>query len=221
MALGFQIGGGGGGGDIVPFVKYDARAGRFFRSDRAQDSSGNWASEQVEIQLKAVMDLENMQVGWLHFAAGQAPEAQMVPIGAPLPASPGEGWKKGVRILMKLAQSCGGDVREIQSNAAAFLTGVDQLHDEYLAGRTANPGKLPVVGTKPATAITSGSGAKKSTNYQPVFEIVQWVARPADLPVPAAPAAKPAAASPPSTGSTPVGAPVKQQAAAMAEDDFG
>jgi hypothetical protein len=221
MALGFQIGGGGGGGDIVPFVKYDARSGIFTRRDRTQDSSGMWVSDDTEIELKAVMDLENMQVGWVKFVAGQAPETKLVPIGSPLPDNPGEGWKKGVRILMKLAQSCGGDLREVQSNAAAFLTGVDQLHDAYLAGVGANPGKLPVVVCKSTTAITSGSGTKKSTNRQPVFEIVQWVARPADLPVPAAPTAKPAVATPPSTGSTPVGAPVKQQAAAMAEDDFG
>jgi hypothetical protein len=36
MALGFNYSTGGDGSDIVPYVKYDARAGRFFRNDRIE-----------------------------------------------------------------------------------------------------------------------------------------------------------------------------------------
>ena len=34
MALGFSFSGGGSSGDIIPIVKYDARAGRMMRRDR-------------------------------------------------------------------------------------------------------------------------------------------------------------------------------------------
>jgi hypothetical protein len=34
---------------------------------------------------------------------------------------------------------------------------------------------------KSTVPITTGSGAMKSTNYRPVFEIVGWAPRPADL----------------------------------------
>lgn len=60
MALGLSTG--GGGGDIKPFVKYDAKAGRLFRADRHQQSDGTYASESVEITSVAqmVMDLANI-----------------------------------------------------------------------------------------------------------------------------------------------------------------
>jgi hypothetical protein len=83
--------------------------------------------------------------------------------------------------MMKLASNCGGDVREITGNSTAFLKGIDDLHTAYEAGKAANPGKLPIVVLQTTLPITSGSGQKKSTNYQPVFEIQGWAPRPADL----------------------------------------
>jgi hypothetical protein len=40
--------GGGDNGDIVPFVKYDARAGRFFRNDRSE-VNGAYSNNAVDI----------------------------------------------------------------------------------------------------------------------------------------------------------------------------
>lgn len=227
----------GGGGDIIPFVKFDARAGRFFRRDRTQDSSGNYTSNDVDItnNFKAVVDMENIEVGYIKFNSASAPEFQLVKLGDPMPHKPGaEGFKQGARIMMKLHASCGGDVREASSNAAAFLKGVDELHTAYEAQKAANPGKLPIVTLQTTIPITSGSGQKKSTNYQPVFEIVGWAPRPVDLVHVAkqssgqqssgqqsgAPAAQPASA--PATGSTQVGAPAaRQPEPAGADAGFG
>jgi hypothetical protein len=216
MALGFNYSSGGGeSGDIVPFVKYDARAGRFFRNDRSEQN-GAYTNNAVDITstFKAVMDLENLEVGYLLFAAGAAPQFLLVKLGDPMPHKPADAkWKQGVRVMMKLHQSCGGDVRETSSNAAAFLKGFDDLHTLYEAGKAANPGKLPIVVLKTTVPITSGSGEKKSTNYQPVFEIAGWAPRPVDLVhvskgASQAPATQAAA---PSTGSTPVGPPAAKQ----------
>lgn len=232
MGLGLNYNtGGGDNGDIVPFVKYDARAGRFFRNDRTE-SNGAYSNNAVDITttFKAVMDLENLEVGYLLFAAGSAPAFMLVKLGDPMPHKPGgDGkWKQGVRVMMKLHASCGGDVRETSSNATAFLKGIDELHTAYEAGKAANPGKLPVVTLKTTVPITSGSGDKKSTNYQPVFEITGWAPRPNDLvhvakgaaPQTAAPSTQPAA--PPSTGSTQVPPPAaKQLEPAGADDGFG
>jgi hypothetical protein len=234
MALGFNYTS-GGGGDIIPFVKFDARAGRLFRRDRSQDSSGNYISNDEDItnSFKAVIDLENIEVGYLKFGAGSAPEYFLVPLGTPMPHKPADaGFKQGARIMLKLASACGGDVREISGNSSAFLKGVDELHTAYEAGKAANAGKLPIVVLKTTIPITSGSGQKKSTNYQPVFEIAGWAPRPVDLVHVAkgsggqaqqpAQTASPSAA--PSTGSTQVGAPQANPAKRpeMAEaDDFG
>jgi hypothetical protein len=229
MALGFNYSSGGGdNGDIIPFVKYDARAGRFFRNDRTE-VNGAYSNNAVDItaNFKAVLDLENLEVGYLLFAAGAAPQFLLVKLGEPMPQKPSDAkWKQGVRVMMKLHQSCGGDVRETSSHAAAFLKGFDDLHSLYEAGKAANPGKLPIVVLKTTMPITSGSGEKKSTNYQPVFEISGWAPRPVDLvhvskgSTPQVTSAAPAASAP-STGSTPVGPPAAKQLETAGADDFG
>lgn len=226
MALGLNLNGGGEAGDIVPYCKYDSRAGRVSRSDRKQQPDGNFASEIVDITstFKAVVDMENIEVGYLLFAAGTAPQMVVVPLGSPMPQKPAaEGWKQGVRFMMKLHASCGGDVREMSGNAASFLRGFDELHTAYEAEKQAHPGKLPVVSLVSTQPVTTGQGAKKSTNYQPHFAIGGWAPRPNDLvfvPKSAVPQSQTSSiAAAPATGSTPVAPPVKQ--AAMAEDEFG
>lgn len=229
MALGLNYSSGGGTGDIIPFVKYDARAGRFFRNDRSE-VNGQYSNNAVDItmQFKAVIDFENIEVGYMKFGAGAAPEFLLVKLGDPMPHKPADPkFKQGARIMMKLASGCGGDVRECASNAAAFLKGIDDLHTQYEAGKAANPGKLPVVVLETTIPITSGQGEKKSTNYQPVFKISAWAPRPADLVyVPkgsnvqqsSSPATAPAA---PTTGSTPVAAPAPKAPAMADAEDFG
>jgi hypothetical protein len=231
MALGMNFNGGGDGGDILPYVKYDSRAGRVSRSDRKQQADGNYASEVVDItqNFKAVFDMENIEVGYLLFAAGVAPQIMVVPLGSVMPQKPaGEGWKQGVRFMMKLHATCGGDVREMTGNAASFLRGFDELHTAYEAAKAANPSKLPVISLVSTQPVTTGQGAKKSTNYQPVFAITGWAPRPNDLVfVPKAighqtelPKVEYTAA--PATGSTPVGPPMAAaKAPAMADNDFG
>lgn len=190
MALGIQVGGGGDGGDRVPVVKYNAKAGRFYRIDRTQDAAGDWQTQEHEIReadFQAVMDLENIEVGWMMFATGAAPDFRMGPLGAPLPARPSDRHKQGFRMLMKLGKSIGGDAREIASTAGALINAVDALHNEYVKGKDANPGKLPIVAVAKIDKITSqgkNEAGQKITieNYAPVFAIKGWVDRPAELP---------------------------------------
>lgn len=227
MALGFTYS--TGGGDFTAIMKYDARAGRLFREDRKQDAGGAWVKDSVDLtsNFRAVFDFENIEVGYINFPQGGAPDFVMVALGDPYPQRPSPNHNQGVRFMMKLAKDCAGDaaaIRELAGTSAAFRMGIDELHDAYTVEKAANPGKLPIVALKSTLPITSGSGTKKSTNYQPVFEIVGWAARPDDLVfVPKArggqvsPAAAPATA--PSTGSTPVGAPAAKQAEAVG--DFG
>lgn len=181
MALGLQTE--SGGGDFTPVVKFDARAGRMFRVDREQDGGGNWNTNNVEITngFTAVMDLENIEVGWLLFAAGVAPQLTLVKLGQPLPQRPSDQHKQGFRMMMKLGKSSGGDVREIAATSKAVLGAVDDLHTAYEAQKGANPGKLPVVALTGSKAIVSTGKGQSSTNYAPIFEIQKWVDRPAEL----------------------------------------
>lgn len=182
MALGLQTES-GGGGDYADIVKFDARAGRMFRVDRAQDASGAWQTNNVEItnDFQAIMDLEGIQVGWALFAAGLAPSFALVPLGQPLPPKPSADHKQAFKLMMKLGKSCGGDVREMAAQSKAVIGSIDTLHTAYEAGKAANPGKLPVVSLKGSTPIVSVGKGQSSTNYQPVWEIVKWVDRPAEL----------------------------------------
>lgn len=197
--------------DIVPILKYDARAGKFLRVDGSGDSR-----EQVDITYQMmdaqkggfICDFEqSLEVGYIAFRENQAPDFAIVPFGQPLPARPSNDHKDGIRLIVKLAPSCGGDVRELAGTAKAFLSGMEALHNEYVAQAAQNPGKLPVVYLKGTTVVKSA----KSSNYAPVFAISRWANRPADLkPMPKTAAAPPAAAhtAPPSTGSTKAPPPV-------------
>ena len=218
MALGFNFAEGGSSGEIIPIIKFDCRSGRMFRRDRV-----NGEDNVVDISrtFKAVFDFENIEVGYINFDTGSAPDFQVVRFGQKQPDRPSDKHKPGVRLLVKLTKELGGDLRELASTARAFFRGIDELHTAYSAGAAANPGKLPVVVLKDTVAITTGEGARKSRNYSPVFEIVGWVARPADLvykPKNGPPVqAPPPSSGPPATGSTQVSAPAPVTDA----EDFG
>lgn len=218
------------GGDFLPIVKYDARAGRLFRVDRT-DSGNGFVTDAVDItaSFKAIVDFENVEVGWIDFPAGSAPHFALVPMGSQLPDRPSLRHKNGVRFLLKLAKDCGGakPVREIAGTSKAFLSGVEAIFNTYQAEKAANAGKLPVIVLEKTTPIKSGSGDKQSTNYQPTFRISGWAPRgdlvfqPKGASAPAQQQTTQAAGTAPSTGSTRVDPP-KQAAPEMAgADDFG
>ena len=85
MAFGFNYE--SSGGDIIPIVKFDARAGRFFRIDR---SDGVNNPVDITSSFKAVMDFENIEVGFINFDTGGASDFVMVPLGTPMPQKPGD-----------------------------------------------------------------------------------------------------------------------------------
>jgi hypothetical protein len=172
------------GGDFTPIIKYDARAGRVFRVDRVQSTDG-FTNDPVDITaiFKAVVDFENVEVGWIDFPVGSAPSFSLVPMGHQLPARPSAKHKNGIRMLVKLSKGCGGDkpVREIAGTSKAFLGGVEQAYAEYAREKAKYPGQLPVLSLVSTTPIVSGNGATKSTNYRPTFRIDGWAKRPDDL----------------------------------------
>ena len=192
MAIGIPL-----GGPRSQIVKFDARAGRWFRVD------GKDAVVDITNGFTAIFDLAQIDIGWAMFVAGQAPDVSFARVPAAMPTKPSEGHKRAVRFNMKLAKSVGGDVREITAQAAIVMQAIDQLHDAYTAAPESKEGKLPVVACPSTEAVTNSTGAGKSTNYKPVLQIVSWVARPAELPLTDAPTPRPVASpvAPPATGS--------------------
>jgi len=195
-----------GGGNFMPICKYNAKAGRIYRVDRAQGADGSWETKEPEITavFQAVFDMEGIEVGWAAFRAGMAPDFRLVPLGQPLPARPEGENDKGkplygqcFRLHMKLGKAAGGDVRELSSSARVVIGALDALHSQYEAEKAQHPGQLPVITLgEPIPMISSGQG-QTSTNYAPVFNIAGWVDRPEDLqPKAAAPAQSGNGASP-------------------------
>jgi hypothetical protein len=205
-------------GDFTPIVKYDARSGRTFRMDRTE-KNGSFENEAVDITLsfKAIADFENMETGWILFAAGAAPDFKLVrvPLDKEFPDRPSDKHKHGIRFMIKLAKDCSGDktIREMAGTSKAFHSGVEAVYTQYLAEKDNHAGKLPVIVLEKTTPVRSGTGDRSSTNYQPTFKIVGWAPR-GNLGGVASPDG-----SPPATGSTHVEAP--KAAETVGADDFG
>ena len=229
MGLGLSTG--GSGGDIKPFVKYDAKAGRLFRADRIQQPDGTFASDTVEITQVAqfVADLANIRVGWINYTS-QGPVRRLVVLGKEaIPPRPDDknsdgkpAFKQGFELDILLNNEANGGnkaPRVLGSAAGCVIEAMDALHDAYTAAPESKAGKLPIVKITGVQPVKAG----QSTNYKPTFAIVNWIDRPAGLPMPGEAAPAPQAA--PATGSTVVAPPVSAQApqpAAMADaSDFG
>ena len=71
MALGFNFAT-EGGSDIIPIVKYDARAGRFSVRDYVD---GAYVTKDVTNEFAAIFDVENIETGTIDFSTGGAPSA--------------------------------------------------------------------------------------------------------------------------------------------------
>ena len=172
------------GGDFLPVLRYDARAGRFFRVDRV-DAGQGFQSVLTDITdgIKFVADIENIEVGWINFQPGSPPSFALVPMGQRLPDRPTEQHKNGVRFWSSSPRNAPD--RKARQYARswvprrAFLSGVEAAYLEYQKYRDANKGKLPVLTLERTVPIKSGGVS--STNYSPVFSMAGWVPR-GDLP---------------------------------------
>jgi hypothetical protein len=174
---------------FMPSAKWDAKAGRFYVFNREQ-VDGQWTTVKADVteDFAAIFDLENVETGYIRFPEKAAPEAVLAPAAEDrdLGPPPSKDHKQGVRIICRIADDPAGP-REILSTSAAFWNAIDTLHDDYLAGLADHPGQLPVavLASVQVTETTNGTSA------QPVFEIIEWVKRPVDMPRLLAPRAKP------------------------------
>ena len=196
MALGLNTS--TSGADFIPHMRYDARAGRLFRADRAQGSDGRWETTMLDITVpppQFLMDLAQIEVGWLSYTGG-APDLRMVAFGTPLPPQPSKDHRQGFRVRVYAPKLLNG-LREFASSAKVVIAAMDALHSAYEAAPEHAQGLLPVVSLSGTAPVSSKTPQGTTTNYAPVFRIEKWVPRPADLPIGALPgAAAPAVPAP-------------------------
>jgi hypothetical protein len=159
----------GATGSIRPYVKFNAKADKWFAKGEAGD---------VEIARPTfIADLDNIATGWLRFLEGQAPERVMDPaLDRPAP-SPGDGFKRGF-VLAVYSQKFFGGVVELSSASIHMGNAIRQVYSDFEAQRGSHPGQVPVIACTGSEPMKDRYG----TNYRPKLEIVKWVDRPAELP---------------------------------------
>lgn len=196
------------GGNFKVYVKYNAKAGRFYTKEDAPE-----ASEYEVTNFTAIFDMDNLKTGWFLFAPGVAPVKNMDPSLAEAAPKPGEGFKRGFELDVFSEKNFGG-LREFSSTAGAVIESMNDLYDDWVANKDANVGKLPVVKCVGVTPVTN----KHGTNYRPQFEIVSWADRPAEL-AGSLVAAEAVAQTPAPATAKPAHAPPPTAAPAAADDD--
>ena len=177
----------GGDGEFTVYVKYNAKAGRWYTKDDQPN-----ATEFEVVNMTAVFDIPNLKTGWFLFQAGSAPDKAINPQLSAWGPKPSDAHKRGFQINLFSDKNLLG-VREFASTAGSVIEAMNGLYDAYLAAPEVAQGKLPVVKCAGVLPVTG----KHGVNYAPVLEIVAWVDRPAQLgEVTAKAAASPAAAAP-------------------------
>jgi hypothetical protein len=163
----------GGDNDFTPYLKYNAKAGRFYV--RTQGTT-----EDVEVvNPRLAFDMANIRTGWIYYPEGMGPEKIWdVSLSEPAPRPPGpKKFKRGFEVMV-----FGNDnlpvvgllgLREWSSNAANANNAIAKMYEAYEAGAAANPGKVPFYICTGVTPITGAFG----TNYEPRFELKGWVER--------------------------------------------
>ncbi len=159
------------GGDFSPFIKYNAKAGRWFvRGDNGTD---------VEIpNPRFAIDLANIRQGWILFPQASPPSFVWDVQGMRAPKPEGD-YKDGFKVFVMgtdpqpaLANQNIG-VREWSSNAYVVKAGMMELYRQYEATEKQNPNGIPVVRCVNVKCIKGEYG----DNFEPVFAIEAWVGR--------------------------------------------
>jgi hypothetical protein len=175
MALGLDVGN-KSSGDILPILKFDAKAGDFIRQDRFQSESGAWekSEEEVKLPLEFAVDFEKMEVGWLSFASGH-PDFAMTRVGGEMPARPTPEHKQAFRI--RLTNEDLG-LRELSGSSKTLLRAMDKLHDEYVSQSKANPGKCALVVVDDLETVKVNTPQGELRFKSPLWKIGGWVDAP-------------------------------------------
>jgi hypothetical protein len=161
----------GGDGDFKVYVKYNAKAGRWYTKEDKPDA------EDFEVaDMTAVFDFKSLKTGWFLFAPGVAPVRQLNDELRHWAPKPSPDFKQGFQIDLFSNKNLLG-VREFASTAGAVIDAMNDVYDDYDKSPESKAGKLPVVKCTAVKPIVS----KHGTNYQPVLEILSWVDRPAEL----------------------------------------
>lgn len=163
-----------GDGDFTPFLKYNAKAGRFY-------ARADGGAEEIEIiNPILVFDLANIKTGWLFYTEGAGPEKVWDPSPTQAASKPRDQrkFKRGFEVMTYsnviipgTTQKLG--LREFSSTAANVISAMLRMYADYEAGMAANSGAVPIFECKGVKPITGAYGV----NYEPLFSLKGWIPR--------------------------------------------
>ena len=160
-------------GDISPYLKYNAKAGRFYVRPE-----GSQQDEEID-RPRLAFDMANIKTGWIFYQEGAGPEKVWDPSPtqmAPRPAGPRK-FKRGFEVMVFGADTLPRvgriGLREFGSTASNVITAILGMHAEYEAGMAANPNAVPFYACTGVRPIQGAYG----TNYEPQFVLKAWVER--------------------------------------------
>lgn len=158
-------------GDITPYLKYNAKAGRFYVKPQG-------GGEDVEVQNpRLAIDMAHIRTGWIFYQEGAGPEKVWDPSAtqmAPRPAGPRK-FKRGFEVMV-----FGADpipvlgkmgLREFGSTATNCITAILAMHADYEAQMAAHPNEVPFYDCRGVKPVQGAYG----TNYEPQFILKAWV----------------------------------------------
>lgn len=160
-------------GEFTPYLKYNAKAGRFYVRPQ-----GAASDEEVD-KPRLLFDMANVRTGWIYYAEGTGPEKVWDPTPqqmAPRPAGPRK-FKRGFEVMV-----FGNDdiphvgklgLREFGSTAGNVIGSFLRMFAEYERGMVANPDKVPFYKCSRVIPVQGAYG----TNYEPEFQLIGWVER--------------------------------------------
>lgn len=165
----------GGDGDFTPYLKYNAKAGRFYV--RPQN-----ATSDIEVEKpRLAIDLANIKTGWIYYpeGGGAPPEKVWDPSlsqQAPRPSGPKK-FKRGFEVMVVGGDNIPGvgtlGLREFGSTAGVVIGAILKMYDLYEVGAAQHPDKVPFF----RCTQVLGVDGKYGTNYEPVFSLINWVER--------------------------------------------
>ena len=192
MPLNFVNEGGG-----AAYIRYSVEENEWIRSGEGGGLT------PLEYPLNVIVDVENVQLGWLSLSGGR--EWLPWPNNDPTQIrKPSDNHKQGFSVKFYSSKSFGDEpVREFCANGTGTNMFIKKLYDECEATGNFKSGQVPAIKiTKAPEKLKIGAGSTRV----PAFEIVKWVDRPAELdgggsvPPSTAAAASSAAPAPSSSG---------------------
>jgi hypothetical protein len=181
--------------DIVPIIKYDAKAGRILRPDYDPDTREKCVTDITTPPPKFALDFGTIEIGYIRYTAN-GPDYRTVPEGGAIPVQPDDRddqnrllFRAGFRL--KIYGRILDGLREWSSTAGCVLEAIEDLYGKFRAAPEAATGKIPIVELIKTIPVSYGRGTKASTVYAPCFVIVGWTDRVKEMgnrtvPVPAA-----------------------------------